>query len=103
MEILTPADSGPPHRPAATSSRHKRLRPCDLEALLRLRDQGPLTIPMAYDCGHSHNETNGHGMNRLVGATLAVFHDWDPVEDDALWAITSKGRRVLHTMETSQS
>lgn len=74
---------------------HPRLRPCDREALQRLRDRGPLTIPQAYDCGHSHNETTGHGMNRLVAANLVVFHGWDPAADDALWVLTTKGKKTL--------
>ena len=50
-----------------------------------------------YDVGTSAAE------REPLKETLAVFHDLDPVEDDALWAITSKGKKVLRTMETSQS
>ena len=69
---------------------HCSLRPTDVEALRRLRDRGPLTIPQAYDCGH-----NAHGMNRLVGAEYAFFSGWDPALDDALWNITKRGRSAL--------
>lgn len=88
---------------AAASHRGSRLRPADLEALRRLRELGPLTIPQAYDCGHSLNETKGHGMNRLVAASLAVFHDWDATKDDALWVITSKGKKELGKTEVQHS
>jgi hypothetical protein len=81
------------------ASSGQRLRPCDREALHRMRDRGPLTIPQAYDCGHSHNETTGHGMNRLVAAQLAAFHGWDPRADDALWVLTNKGKFTLSAME----
>ncbi len=74
---------------------HRSLRPVDLEALQRLRDRGPLTIPQAYDCGHKENESTGHGMNRLVAAGYAVFCRWDDDLDDALWSITMRGRREL--------
>jgi len=58
---------------------------------------GPLTIPQAYDCGHSTNETTGHGMNRLVAAALVSFHGWNQLDEDALWMITERGRRALHS------
>jgi hypothetical protein len=80
---------------AAAPTPRSRLRPLDLEALRRLRDHGPLTIPQAYDCGHSLHESKGHGMNRLVAACFAVFHEWDAARDDALWSITSKGKKEL--------
>ena len=91
--------SVPSDRDSTLASGGQRLRPCDREALHRLHDRGPLTIPQAYDCGHSHNETTGHGMNRLVAAHLAAFHGWDLRADDALWVLTSKGKMILCAME----
>ena len=72
-----------------------RLRARDVEALSRLFDHGPLTIPQAYDCGHSNNETTGHGMNRLVAASLVVFAGWDARDEDALWTITARGKGAI--------
>lgn len=103
MENLTAAHSSLSPRSGATPPRIKHLRAFDLEALRRLRDHGPLTIPQAYDCGHSLNETKGHGMNRLVAAAFVVFHDWDVARDDALWVITNKGKNVLRRIEAHQS
>jgi hypothetical protein len=74
---------------------HRRLRARDFEALQRMLDLGPLTIPQAYDCGHVDNETTGHGMNRLVAASLVIFQGWNESENDALWMITEKGRKAL--------
>ena len=74
---------------------HRNLRPIDTEALQRLRDRGPLTIPQAYDCGHRDHEVTGHGMNRLVSAGYTVFCRWDADRNDALWMITQRGRKVL--------
>jgi len=79
---------------------HRRLRPRDLEALQRLRDLGPLTIPQAYDCGHADSETTGHGMNRQVASSCAVFCGWDSATDDGLWTITERGRRTLTRIES---
>lgn len=79
----------------AAAGELRRLRPRDLEALRRLRDHGPLTIPQAYDCGHADGESSGHGMNRLVAASLAVFQGWDADENDSLWVITRRGERAL--------
>jgi hypothetical protein len=64
----------------------------------RLQENGPLTIPDAYDCGHEINETRGHGMNRLVGAGLVFCAGWDPVQDDALWHLSSAGKRILRLL-----
>lgn len=72
----------------------RRLRPRDLEALQRLRERGPLTIPQAYDCGHVDSESKGHGMNRLVAIGLVAFSGWDSDTDDGLWSVTAKGRQV---------
>jgi hypothetical protein len=58
-----------------------------------------LTIPRAYDCGHKDTETTGHGMNRLVAAGYAVYHRWDADEDDALWALTERGKFALARVE----
>jgi len=99
MESITPMSAALAHESATASTGHLRFRPCDREALRRLRDRGPLTIPQAYDCGHSHNETTGHGMNRLVAANLAAFHGWDSGADDALWTLTNKGKKALSVME----
>jgi hypothetical protein len=98
-QILTPLD--PYLSPAAgkRAGEHRKLRSRDLEALRRMQDHGPLTIPKAYDCGHGGSETTGHGMNRLVAATLAIFHGWDATEDDALWTITEEGRQALRAVE----
>lgn len=74
---------------------HRRLRVQDVTALRRLLCKGPLTIPQAYDCGHTDNEVTGHGMNRLVAAALVVFHGWNTVDDDAVWIITERGKRAL--------
>jgi hypothetical protein len=79
----------------AASGELRRLRPRDLEALRRLQDHGPLTIPQAYDCGHADGESSGHGMNRLVAASLAVYQGWDADENDSLWVITRRGARGL--------
>lgn len=65
-----------------------------------MRNRGPLTIPEAYDCGHVNNESNGHGMNRLVAATLVVCSGWDHDQDDGLWSITAEGKRLLNLLET---
>lgn len=102
-EILTPLEPSLSPASGKRSGEHRRLRPRDLEALRRLRDLGPLTIPQAYDCGHGDSETTGHGMNRLVATTLAVFHGWDAVDDDALWTITAQGRRALRAAESGHT
>lgn len=99
MEGLTPLGAAQAFESTNASGGYARLRPSDREALHRLRDRGPLTIPQAYDCGHSHNESTGHGMNRLVAANLAAFHGWDHGADDALWALTAKGKKALNAME----
>ena len=94
-EIFRPDEPQPSRRAPSRAKTHRRLRPQDVEALRRLLDQGPITIPQAYDCGYTDNETTGHGMNRLVAAALAIFHGWNADDDDALWAITERGRREL--------
>ena len=91
MRTTNPAVEGTGGRP----SQNRRLRPRDMEALRRMQDQGSLTIPQAYDCGHADGETSGHGMNRLVAASLVVFQGWDASEEDCLWGITPRGVRAL--------
>lgn len=71
------------------------MRARDIEALRRLRVEGPLTIPQAYDCGHLDGESTGHGMNRLVAAALVAFHAWSDEDEDALWMITERGKSAL--------
>jgi hypothetical protein len=94
-QILKPLEAEPSRRHDDRARSHRRLRARDVEALRRLLDDGPLTIPQAYDCGHADNETTGHGMNRLVAAALVVFYGWNKADEDALWMITQRGRRAL--------
>lgn len=94
-QILKPLEAEPSHGPQERSRSHRRLRARDVEALRRLLG-GPLTIPQAYDCGHADNETTGHGMNRLVSASLVAFHSWSADEEDALWTITERGKGALN-------
>lgn len=103
MENLTPEHASLSRKSATTRRWVRHLRALDLEALRRLRDLGPLTIPQAYDCGHSLNEAKGHGMNRLVAAAFVLFNDWDAITDDSLWKITNRGRNVLKTIDNAQS
>ncbi len=85
-------------RPDAHRGEQRQLRPKDFEALRRLQNRGPLTIPEAYDCGHRDTEATGHGMNRLVAARYAVFDSWDADRDDGLWVITERGREKLRAL-----
>ncbi len=93
--ILKPLETEPSRGAPSRARVHRRLRSRDIEALRRLLARGPLTIPQAYDCGHSHNETTGHGMNRLVAATLVTFYGWNNDDEDALWKITERGKKAL--------
>ena len=71
------------------------MRAMDVEALRRLRDHGPLTIPEAYDCGYERGGGEGHGMHRLTSAGYAVYVDWDTDVNDCRWQITTRGRAAL--------
>ena len=93
--ILKPLEAEPSRGSRSATRAHRRLRDRDIEALRRLLDDGPLTIPQAYDCGHADNETTGHGMNRLVAAALVNFSGWNKEDEDALWMITQQGKRAL--------
>ena len=93
------SDSSTEHEEVAGD--YRRLRGRDLEALCRLMERGPLTIPEAYDCGHVDSESKGHGMNRLVAVGLVVFYGWDTAADDGLWNITVKGRRAIQAQNES--
>lgn len=79
------------------------MRPVDVEALRRLRDRGPLTIPEAYDCGHETRNSDGHGMHRLTSAGYVVFFDWDPAHDDVRWRLTKRGTEALESAESTES
>jgi hypothetical protein len=79
------------------------LRSRDVEALSRLFDNGPLTIPQAYDCGLSDIETTGHGMNRLVAASLVAFSGWHSEDEDALWMITARGKGTIVRVRGNQA
>jgi len=92
---IKPAQPEQGHRRPSEPTAHPRLRPQDVEALSRLLANGPLTIPQAYDCGHSDNETTGHGMNRLVAASLATFSGWNQEDEDAMWMITARGKGAI--------
>ena len=92
---LKPATVEQSRKRHSEPSSHPRLRSQDVEALNRLLDHGPLTIPQAYDCGHSDNESTGHGMNRLVAASLATFSGWNAKDEDALWMITARGKDAI--------
>ena len=98
---LKPMKQEPSRRRHSEASLQVKLRPRDFEALCRLRDNGPLTIPQAYDCGHSNNETTGHGMNRLVAASLVAFCGWNKEDEDALWMITPRGNGRSQCATTS--
>lgn len=75
------------------------MRPVDVDALRRLRDRGPLTIPEAYDCGHETVRGEGHGMHRLTSAGYVVFLGWDGDKNDGLWTITRRGRTAVEEAE----
>ncbi len=94
-EILKPLEIAASGVLRDRAGAHRRLRPRDIEALRRMLDDGPLTIPQAYDCGHAESESKGHGMNRLVAAALAVYCGWHQEDADALWMITERGKSAL--------
>jgi hypothetical protein len=94
-QSLKPLEIEPSRSAEERARSHRTLRSRDVEALRRLRDDGPLTIPQAYDCGHADNESTGHGMNRLVAASLVVFCGWNKEDEDAMWMITSRGKSAL--------
>jgi len=92
---LKPASVEQSRKRQSEPSSHPRLRSQDVEALNRMFERGPLTIPQAYDCGHSDNESTGHGMNRLVAASLVTFSGWNQEDEDALWALTARGKVTI--------
>lgn len=100
---LKPASAEQSRKRSSEPSSQPRLRTQDVEALSRLFDRGPLTIPQAYDCGHSDNESTGHGMNRLVAASLVTFSGWNKEDEDALWMITGRGKGAITQKRAHES